>query len=101
MGANLGRSRFKLAIGDAMRTVAEANKYLSEQAPWKLRETDPARMETILHTALQVVDDAKTLLTPFLPIHPSRSSRCWAARAPGPACRRSGKWTRTAARPTR
>jgi methionyl-tRNA synthetase len=24
-------------------------------------------METILHTALQVVDDCKTLLTPFLP----------------------------------
>ncbi len=67
VGESLGRSRFKLAIGDAMRTVAEANKYLSEQAPWKLRETDPARMQTILHTALQVVDDAKTLLTPFLP----------------------------------
>jgi methionyl-tRNA synthetase len=67
VGENLGRSRFKLAIGDAMRTVAEANKYLSEQAPWKLRESDPARMQTILHTTLQVVDDAKTLLTPFLP----------------------------------
>src|ERR1700742_3186192 len=67
VGESLGRSRFKLAIGDAMRTVSEANKYLSEQAPWKLRETDPERMKTILHTALQVVDDAKTLLTPFLP----------------------------------
>jgi methionyl-tRNA synthetase len=67
VGANLARSRFKLAIGDAMRTVAEANKYMSEQAPWKLRESDPDRMRTILHTALQVVDDAKTLLTPFLP----------------------------------
>jgi methionyl-tRNA synthetase len=67
VGANLERSRFKLAIGDAMRTVAEANKYLSEQAPWKLRESDPDRMRTILHVALQVVDDAKTLLTPFLP----------------------------------
>jgi methionyl-tRNA synthetase len=67
VGESLGRSRFKLAIGDAMRTVSEANKYLSEQAPWKLRETDPDRMKTILHTALQVVDDAKTLLTPFLP----------------------------------
>jgi methionyl-tRNA synthetase len=67
VGESLGRSRFKLAIGDAMRTVAEANKYLSEQAPWKLRESDPDRMRTVLHTALQVVDDAKTLLTPFLP----------------------------------
>jgi methionyl-tRNA synthetase len=67
VGENLGRSRFKLAIGEAMRTVAEANKYISEQAPWKLRESDPDRMRTVLHTALQVVDDAKTLLTPFLP----------------------------------
>ena len=67
VGAHLERSRFKLATGEAMRTVAEANKYLSEQAPWKLRESDPGRMRTILHVALQVVDDAKTLLTPFLP----------------------------------
>ena len=50
-----------------MRTVAEANKYFSEQAPWKLRESDPDRMRTVLHVALQLVDDAKTLLTPFLP----------------------------------
>jgi methionyl-tRNA synthetase len=67
VGQYLSNSRFKFAITEAMRTVAEANKYFSEQAPWKLRESDPARMGTILHVALQAVDDAKTLLTPFLP----------------------------------
>jgi len=67
VGGHLSRSRFKFAITEAMRTVAEANKYFSEQAPWKLRESDPERMRTILHVALQAVDDAKTLLTPFLP----------------------------------
>ena len=67
VGEHLSRSRFKFAITEAMRTVAEANKYFSEQAPWKLRESDPERMRTILHVALQAVDDAKTLLTPFLP----------------------------------
>jgi methionyl-tRNA synthetase len=67
VGEHLGRSRFKFAIGETMRTVAEANKYFSEQAPWKLRESDPDRMRTVLHVALQLVDDAKTLLTPFLP----------------------------------
>jgi methionyl-tRNA synthetase len=67
VGAELGRSRFKNAVTDAMRTVAEANKYMSDQAPWKLRESDPDRMRTILHVVLQLVDDAKTLLTPFLP----------------------------------
>jgi methionyl-tRNA synthetase len=67
VGEHLARSRFKFAITEAMRTVAEANKYFSEQAPWKLRESDPDRMRTVLHVALQLVDDAKTLLTPFLP----------------------------------
>jgi len=67
VGEEIGRSRFKSAVTEAMRTVAEANKYMSDQAPWKLRETDPDRMRTILHVVLQLVDDAKTLLTPFLP----------------------------------
>ena len=67
VGEHLSASRFKFAITEAMRTVAEANKYFSEQAPWKLRESDPDRMRTVLHVALQLVDDAKTLLTPFLP----------------------------------
>ncbi len=67
VGESLGRCRFKLAITETMRTLAEANKYLSDQAPWKLRESDPVRMRTICHVALQLVDDGKTLLTPFLP----------------------------------
>jgi methionyl-tRNA synthetase len=67
VGGHLGSSHFKFAINEAMRTIADANKYFSEQAPWKLRESDPERMRTILHVALQLIDDAKTMLTPFLP----------------------------------
>jgi methionyl-tRNA synthetase len=67
VGGELAKSHFKNAATEAMRTVAEANKYMSDQAPWKLRESDPERMGTILHVVLQLVDDAKTLLTPFLP----------------------------------
>src|SRR5690606_18148246 len=67
VGERLNRSQFKAALQEAMRTVAEANKYISDQAPWKLKKTDPERMATVLHVALQLVDDAKTLLTPFLP----------------------------------
>jgi methionyl-tRNA synthetase len=66
VGANLQRSRFRAAISEAMRVVGAANKYLSDQEPWK-RKDDPQRRDTILHTALQVVQDANTLLTPFLP----------------------------------
>jgi methionyl-tRNA synthetase len=67
VGTSLDRSRMKAALTEAMRVVAETNKYLSEQAPWKLRESDPARMRTILHVALQAVSDCNTLLSPFLP----------------------------------
>jgi methionyl-tRNA synthetase len=68
VGDLIGRHRQKAAIGEAMRVVAEANKYLSEQAPWKLKdEADKPRMGTVLHVALQVVSDANTLLSPFLP----------------------------------
>jgi methionyl-tRNA synthetase len=67
VGEALGRCRFKAAIIETMRALAEANKYLSDQAPWKLRDVDPDRMRTICHVALQLVDDGKTLLTPFLP----------------------------------
>ena len=67
VGASLARSRFKAGVNEAMRAVAEANKYMSDQAPWKLRESDPERMCTVLHVVLQLVSDAKTLLTPFLP----------------------------------
>src|ERR1700684_2178304 len=72
VGDALSRSRFKAAINEVMRTLADANKYLSEQAPWKLRESDPERMRTILHVGLQLVDDGKTLLTPFLPRSPRK-----------------------------
>jgi methionyl-tRNA synthetase len=67
VGESLSRCRFKLAITEVMRTLSEANKYLSDHAPWKLRESDPERMKTICHVALQLVDDGKSLLTPFLP----------------------------------
>ncbi|RJL33263.1 methionine--tRNA ligase [Bailinhaonella thermotolerans] len=67
VGAELERSRFKNAIGETFAVIGDANKYLSDHAPWKLRESDPERMRTILHVALQLVSDAKSLLTPFLP----------------------------------
>ena len=66
VGGHLRRSRFKQASAEAMRVVSAANRYLSDQQPWKLGD-DPARRDSVLHTALQVVSDANTMLTPFLP----------------------------------
>jgi methionyl-tRNA synthetase len=67
VGDLIGRHRQKQAIGEAMRLAIEANGYLSQQAPWKLRTSDPARMATVLHVACQAVDDINRILAPFLP----------------------------------
>ena len=67
VGALVEGHRQKAAVQEAMRVVGEANAYLSQQAPWKLRSEDPARMRTVLHVAAQAIDDCKALLTPFLP----------------------------------
>jgi methionyl-tRNA synthetase len=61
-----GRCKFKAATSEVMRIVGLANKYLSDQQPWKLKD-DPARRDTVLHVALQVVSDCNTLFTPLLP----------------------------------
>ncbi|MBA8793279.1 methionyl-tRNA synthetase [Friedmanniella endophytica] len=68
VGGLLARNRFKAAISEAMRVAGAANRYLSETEPWKLKaDEDRDRRDTVLHTALQVVSDVNTMLTPFLP----------------------------------
>ncbi|HEU5129627.1 MAG TPA: methionine--tRNA ligase [Glycomyces sp.] len=66
VGELIGANKVRAAIGEAMKTVAAANKYLADTAPWKLKE-DPKRQGTVLHTVLQAVSDLKTILSPFLP----------------------------------
>jgi methionyl-tRNA synthetase len=67
VGDLLGTHRQKQAISEAMRVVGEANKYLSDQAPWKLRTSEPERYATVLHVAAQAVTNCRVLLSPFLP----------------------------------
>ncbi|GAB3714716.1 methionine--tRNA ligase [Mariniluteicoccus flavus] len=66
VGDLLAKNKFKNAVTEAMRIAGLANRYLSETEPWKLKD-DPARRDTVLHTALQVVGDVNTMMTPFLP----------------------------------
>ena len=68
-GDALSHSRFKQGITKIMHVVGEANAYIAEQEPWKLAkdESQRERLATVLWTALQVVSDCNTMLTPFLP----------------------------------
>ncbi len=68
VGDLIARHRQKQAIGEAMRVVAEVNKYVSESEPWKLKGHDEReRLGTILHVVAQAVSDCNTMLSPFLP----------------------------------
>ncbi|BAU95286.1 methionyl-tRNA synthetase [Corynebacterium suranareeae] len=69
VAANLDQSKFKAGITEIMHVVGEANAYIAEQEPWKLAkdETKRERLATVLWTALQVVSDCNTMLTPYLP----------------------------------
>ena len=69
--------------------VAEANKYLSDQAPWKLKDDeDKPRMGTVLHVALQVVSDAQHAahaVPAALRAEGARAARRQGVHAPMPA----------------
>lgn len=69
VAVNLDQSKFKAGISEIMHVVGEANAYIAEQEPWKLAkdETKRERLATVLWTALQVVSDCNTMLTPYLP----------------------------------
>ena len=66
VGDLIARHRQKQAIGEAMRAVAEVNKYVSDTMPWKIKD-DPERLGTILHVMTQCVSDLNLVLSPFLP----------------------------------
>lgn len=55
------------AQAEAMNLARLGNKYLAESEPWKLVKTDPLRVETIMHIALQITANLALLLEPFLP----------------------------------
>jgi methionyl-tRNA synthetase len=58
---------FHIALETIWRVVADADRYIDEQAPWTLRRTDPARMATVLYTLAEVLRHLGILTQPFLP----------------------------------
>ncbi|MEO3471612.1 methionine--tRNA ligase [Roseomonas sp. CAU 1739] len=63
----LDRQEFHLALEAVMASVRDANGYITLEAPWALKKTDPVRMGVVLrhlHTALRTY---ATLLQPFMP----------------------------------
>jgi len=71
VGDLIGRHRQKQALSEAMKAVAEVNRYVSDMEPWKLAKGSGPhhreRLATVLHVAAQAVSDCNLLLAPFLP----------------------------------
>lgn len=66
VGDLISRNRMRQAINEAMRAVADVNKYVSDSEPWKIKDDD-VRLGTVLHVVAQCVADLNLVLSPFLP----------------------------------
>ncbi len=55
------------ALDSIWHVLDEANRYFDEQAPWGLKKTDPARMQTVLYVAAEVVRQVALLCQAFMP----------------------------------
>ncbi len=55
------------ALDAIWHVLDEANKYFDEQAPWGLKKTDPARMQTVLYVTAEVVRQVAILCQAFMP----------------------------------
>ena len=67
IGHSLDHYRFREASQTLMQLARIGNKYLADAEPWKLIKTDPERVKTIMHTALQLAAGLSVLSEPFLP----------------------------------
>ncbi len=67
IGGLLDAVKIRAALSATMALTDEANAYLERRAPWRRIKEDRADAGTIVYTALRVIDNLKTLWSPFLP----------------------------------
>jgi methionyl-tRNA synthetase len=67
MPAAYERLAFAQALESWMGAVYACNAYIDEQAPWTLRKTDPARMQTVLATLYIAITQLAVAVSPVMP----------------------------------
>jgi len=65
--ADIGEQSFHRALIHIWEVVGQANRYVDEQAPWVLREENPARMATVLYVMIETLRHLAVLTQPFMP----------------------------------
>ena len=67
IASSIEQFRFREAINEWMNLARMGNKYLAENEPWKLINTNEERVKTIMNVALQISCNLAILAEPFLP----------------------------------
>jgi methionyl-tRNA synthetase len=58
---------FHKALDQLWQVIGDGNRYVDEQAPWALKKTDMARMETVLYVLAETLRHLGILIQPFMP----------------------------------
>ena len=64
---SLNEFKFREAIKNLMNIARVGNKHLAETEPWKIKESDPERVEQILQTSYFIITYLSVLSEPFIP----------------------------------
>jgi len=59
--------KFREALSEVMNLARLGNKYLADCEPWKIFNTDPEKVKTILNISLQICANLTIVMEPFLP----------------------------------
>ncbi|MGU3537811.1 methionine--tRNA ligase [Methylobacterium sp. A54F] len=54
-------------LAEIWAVVGEANRYFAGEEPWRLRKTDPERMNTVLYVTLETLRGVALVVQPFVP----------------------------------
>ena len=64
---SLNKFKFREAIKNLMNIARVGNKHLAETEPWKIKDSDPERVEQILQTSYFIITYLSVLSEPFIP----------------------------------
>jgi len=63
----LREQAFHKGLETIWQVIGEADRYIDEQAPWSLRKTDLARMNTVLYVLAETIRRLGLLIQPIMP----------------------------------
>ncbi len=65
--SHMDRQEFHFALEAIFSAAAAGDKYISVQEPWKLKKTDPDRMNTVLYVLSEAIRQLAILIQPIMP----------------------------------